>query len=197
MFEKEGKKESVLYLTRMDTQINKLIKLITDLLDLSKMQAEKMVFVEEPFDVDALVSETIKNIQQTTPRHHIKLHGHVGRTIVGDKDRLGQVLTNLITNAVKYSPRTDTVIVTLSATSKQLTVCVQDFGIGIPKHHHAKVFERFYRVYANKDTTYPGLGIGLYVAHEIVTRHKGTIWVESTEGQGSTFSFSLPFEQEA
>ena len=84
----------------------------------------------------------------------------------------------------------------LSTLSEQLTVHLQDFGIGIPKHQQAKVFERFYRVYDNNDTTYPGLGIGLYVAREIITRHKGMLWVESVEGQGSTFSFSLPLQQE-
>ena len=191
-FEKEGKKEPVLYLEKMDAQINKLTKLIVNLLDVSRMQANKLIFTEEAFDFDVLVQETVENIQRTTPRHHIQVDGYTGRTVVGDRDRLGQVLVNLLMNAVKYSPRSDTVLVHLSAFDEQLTVRVQDFGIGIPKHQQAKIFERFYRVYDNNDTTYPGLGIGLYVAHEIIARHEGTLSVESVEGEGSTFSFSLP-----
>ncbi len=196
MFEKEGKKEPALYLSKMDTQINKLTQLIVTLLDMTRLQADKLVFIEEPFDFDALVCDVVESIQRTTPQHSIVIDGSIGRDVVGDKERLGQVLRNLITNAVKYSRGTDTVRVSLSTLSEQLTVHVQDFGIGIPKHQQAKVFERFYRVYDNNDTTYPGLGIGLYVAREIITRHKGMLWVESVEGQGSTFSFSLPLQQE-
>ena len=194
-FEKEGKQEPILYLSRMDTQINKLTKLIVNLLDVSRMQANKLVFAEETFDFDTLVHETIENIQQTTPHHSIQVDGSIERPVVGDKDRLGQVLFNLLTNAIKYSPRNNIVLVRLSTTDEQLTVQIQDFGIGIPKHQQAKIFERFYRVYDNNDTTYPGLGIGLYVAQEIIVRHNGTLSVESVEGEGSTFSFSLPFFQ--
>jgi len=196
MFEKEGKKEPALYLSKMDTQINKLIQLIVNLLDVTRLQADKLVFTEETFDFDALVHEVVENLQRTTPRHSIVVDGFIEKSIVGDRDRLGQVLRNLITNAVKYSPRHDTVYVNLSSTSDQLTVQVQDFGIGIPKHQQTKVFERFYRVYDNNNTTYPGLGIGLYVAHEIIARHHGTLSVESIEGEGSIFSFSLPLQQD-
>ena len=195
-FEKEGKKEPTLYLARMDAQINKLTKLIMNLLDASRMQTNQLSFTEEPFDFDALVRETVENIQQSTPRHSIQINGYIGRTVVGDRERLGQVLLNLITNAIKYSPPESRVLVHLSTTIDQLTVRVQDFGIGIPKHQQAKIFERFYRVYENNDTTYPGLGIGLYVAHEIVKRHNGTLSIESVESEGSTFSFSLPFHGE-
>ena len=116
---------------------------------------------------------------------------------MGDKERLGQVLTNLIANAIKYSPRQERIIVHLTHTPETLIVSVQDFGIGISKAHQKKVFERFYRVDSDKDRTYPGLGIGLYIAYQIIERHGGKMWVESMEGQGSTFSFSLPLAAEA
>ena len=195
-FEKEGKREPTLYLARMDAQINKLTKLIVNLLDASRMQTNQLSFTEEPFDFDVLTREIVENIQQSTPRHSIQVNGYIGRTVVGDRERLGQVLLNLITNAIKYSPPESRVLVHLSTTVDQLTVRVQDFGIGIPKHQQAKIFERFYRVYENNDTTYPGLGIGLYVAHEIVKRHNGTLSVESVESEGSTFSFLLPLHRE-
>ena len=196
MFEKEGKREPALYLSKMDIQINKLTQLIVTLLDVTRLQADKLVFKQETFDFDALVYEAVENMQQTAPRHSIVMKGSIERCIVGDRERLGQVLRNLIANAIKYSPRYDTVYVSLSSTPEHLTVHVQDYGIGIPKHQQGKVFERFYRVYENNDTTYPGLGIGLYMARESITRHHGTISVESVENHGSIFSFSLPLQKE-
>jgi len=193
IFEKEEKKEPVLYLAKMDVQLNKLTKLITDLLDTSKMQGEKVVFAEEEVDFDMLLHETIGHLPQTWQR--VQVSGQVGRKIIGDKKRLEQALTNILANALKYSSQKDAVLVTVAATPESVLVQVQDFGIGIAKQHHKKVFERFYRVYTNNDTTYPGLGVGLSIAHEVITRHNGTLWVESAEGQGATFSFSLPFEK--
>lgn len=110
----------------------------------------------------------------------------------GDKDRIGQVLTNLLTNAVKYSPMSDTIIVRLTAAQDAVVVSVQDFGIGIEKEHLNHIFERFHRVSDPEEKTYPGLGIGLYIAREIIQRHNGTLTVESEKGQGSQFAFSLP-----
>src|SRR5712691_6470559 len=127
----------------------------------------------------------------------ISIEGTVQREITGDKERVGQVLINLVTNAMKCSPDAERIIVHLARTHDAVTVGVQDFGIGIPEGHQEKVFERFYRVYNDRDRTYPGLGIGLYIAHQIIERHGGKMWVESMEGQGSTFSFSLPLAGEA
>jgi len=189
----QGNQDALLYLAKMSTQINKLSKLIADLLDLSKIQAGRLEFAEEAVDVDSLVREVAENLQQTTSQHHIAIEGKAQCEIMCDKDRLGQVLINLITNAIKYSPQAQRIIVHLTRTHDALTIAVQDFGIGIPKAHQEKVFERFYRVSSDQARTYPGLGIGLYIAYQIVERHKGKIWVESVEDQGSTFSFSLPF----
>src|SRR2546421_1199175 len=196
-FAELGNPEALRYLAKMATQIDKLSRLIADFLDLSKMQAGKVAFAEEVVDVDALVCEVVENLQHTAARHQISIEGAAQHEIVGDKERLGQVLINLITNAVKYSPRANRIIVHLTPTHETLTVSVQDFGIGIPKEHQQKVFERFYRVSRDQDRTYPGLGIGLYLAHQIIERHGGKMWVESVEGQGSTFSFSLPLPGEA
>lgn len=196
-FTQQGNQEGQRYLAKMAMQINQLSRLIDDLLDISKMQTGKITFAEEAVDVDALVSEVVESLQQTTSQHQISIEGGVQREIVGDRERLGQVLINLITNAIKYSPRAESIIVHLACTDDTLTVSVQDFGIGIPKAHREKVFERFYRVHSNRDRTYSGLGIGLYIAHQIVERHDGKMWVESVEGQGSTFSFSLPIAREA
>ena len=190
-FEAEDRQDVMLHLSKMDDQITRLTKLVADLLDISKMQEGKLELAREAVDMDELVREVVENLQPTTT-HHLLIEGAAQRIITGDRDRLGQVLMNLLTNAIKYSPQAETVVVRVAQTPDTLTVSMQDFGIGIAQSHQEKLFERFYRVYSEKDQTYPGLGIGLYIAHEIIQRHGGKMWVDSFEGKGSTFSFSLP-----
>jgi signal transduction histidine kinase len=178
-------------LATMETQTRRLTRLIADLLDLSKIQAGKLTFTEETVDMDTLVHEVAEQFQQTSQEHQITVEGNLSGTIVGDRERLSQVLGNLLTNAIKYSPEAKRIIIHLAPTAEYLTVSVQDFGIGIPKTEQEKIFERFYRV-AGKHRTIAGLGIGLTIAHQIIEHYEGKLWVESVEGQGSTFSFSLP-----
>ncbi len=194
--EKQGDQQGLHYLSRMDAQLNKLTKLITDLLDISRMQTGKLAFQMEPFNLDNLIDEIVENVQATTTRQSIVIEGKTDAQITGDRDRLGQVFINLLSNALKYSPHADKVMVRLLRQQKQAIVSVQDFGIGIDQAYHQKIFERFYQVTSAEERTYPGLGIGLYIASEIMTRHGGRIWVESTKGKGSTFFVSLPLPQE-
>jgi signal transduction histidine kinase len=179
-------------LAMMETQTRRLSRLIADLLDLSKIQAGKLTFTEETVDMDILVREVAEQLQQTSTQHQITIEGNTSGTIVGDRERLGQVLNNLLTNAIKYSPEADRVLIRLTSTAEYLTVSVQDFGIGIPTIEQEKIFERFYRVADRHRQTTAGLGIGLSIAHQIIEHYEGKLWVESVEGQGSTFSFSLP-----
>lgn len=102
------------------------------------------------------------------------------------------MLVNLITNAIKYSPDADRVVVITSQDKKYITVSVQDFGLGTSKDEQAHIFDRFFRVKGKKENDISGLGLGLYISYEIITQHKGKIWVESKEGEGSTFYFALP-----
>jgi PAS domain S-box-containing protein len=191
---KQGDTQGLHYLARMDAQLNKLTTLISDLLDISRMQSGKLPLRTEPFALDALIDETVENVQAATSTHHLLVEGRTGAQVLGDKERLGQVFINLFTNAIKYSPGADTVMVRLGrdADLEQTIVSVQDFGIGIEKSHHEKIFERFYQVTDPEEKTYPGLGIGLYISNEIVARHHGRMWVESRKGEGSTFSVALP-----
>jgi len=177
----------------IETQAEKLSRLIADLLDLSKIKAGKLTFREESVDVDALVRQVAEQLQQSSTQHQISIEGSAPGTIIGDRERLGQVLNNLLTNAMKYSPQAEQIIVHLSSTDEGLTVSVQDFGIGIPTTEQEKVFERFYRAPGEQMRTAGGLGIGLFIAHQIIEHYKGKLWVESVEGQGATFSFSLPW----
>ncbi len=179
-------------LATMEIQTRRLSRLIADLLDLSKIQAGKLTFTEETVDMDTLVREVAEQLQQTTIQHQITIEGNISGTIVGDRERLGQVLDNLLANAIKYSPQAERIIIRLTSTAEYLTISVQDFGIGIPPIEQEKIFERFYRVAGKRRQTASGLGIGLSIAHQIVEHYEGKLWVESVEGQGSTFSFSLP-----
>jgi PAS domain S-box-containing protein len=187
--------QGLYYLNKMNAQLDRLTKLVSDLLDISKMQTGQLVYRTETFDVERLIRETVENVQEITPSHRIVIEGSVGAQVTGDKERLEQVLVNLLNNATKYSPHADRVLVHLSQDQGNLIVSVKDFGIGIEEIHHQKIFERFYQIADREEKTYPGLGIGLYLSHEIIKRHHGRIWVESKKGEGSTFSFTLPLCQ--
>jgi PAS domain S-box-containing protein len=193
-FERKGLAEELPMLRKMDEQFNRLGRLINELLDASKIQAGRLDYEEEPVDIDALVQETVELLQPICPTHTLTVRGATHAVVRGDKDRLEQVLTNLITNAVKYSPCANSVDITLSASYKTATISVRDYGVGIPNAHQKNIFDRFYRVYGEHDKTFRGLGMGLYIAHEIVKRHGGKLTVESEEGKGSTFMVSLPLE---
>ncbi|MBV9711631.1 MAG: PAS domain S-box protein [Ktedonobacteraceae bacterium] len=192
----QGDEKALHYLTRMDNQINKLIKLINDLLDLSKMQTGQLIYREERFEVDDLVQEIVENVQETTQTHHLQLEGQAHAVVFGDRDRIGQVLINLLNNAIKYSHQADKVLVHIAKEQDEVHISVQDFGIGIAEEHQHRIFERFYQVADSEEQTYPGLGIGLYISCEIVKRHGGKMWVESKKGLGSTFHFTLPLVED-
>ncbi|WP_338258330.1 PAS domain-containing sensor histidine kinase [Dictyobacter halimunensis] len=190
-FEQRDEPDIKRMLVIMDMQLNKLTKLIGDLLDISKAQGGRLIMEQKPFDLDTLVSETIEQVQATTTTQHIKLIGKTNVTIMGDRDRVGQVIVNLLSNAIKYSPRNSPIVVKVFREGRQAITWIQDFGIGIDLSHHDKLFNQFYRVTDPREP-YPGLGIGLYLSRQIVERHNGKIWLHSKKGEGSIFAFSLP-----
>lgn len=183
--------EAVLYATQTDKALSRLNNLITDLLDVSKIQNGQLSYNISTFDFNEMLAETIEFMQQGSKTHSIEKCGASTQLIPGDRDRLQQVLTNLISNAIKYSPEADKVVIKVEVLSGKLQVSIQDFGIGISKQHLEKVFDRYYRA-LDGDRRFQGLGIGLYVSNNIVKRHGGKMWVESEEAKGSTFIFSLP-----
>ena len=195
-FRKAEDTKSVELVEKMDAQLDKLTNLIGDLLDITKIEAGRIQFHESYFDFNELVEETVEELQRTTEKHLIVKELQPSRTVYGDHDRLGQVLTNFISNAIKYSPAADKIIVKTAVVKNNTTLRVQDFGVGLSQEDQAKVFERFYRVGGPDQATYPGLGLGLYIASEIIKRHKGRVWVDSKLGKGSTFCFSLPMTKQ-
>jgi PAS domain S-box-containing protein len=183
-------------LTTIDKQIVKLDRLMSELLDLSKIDSDKLEMNMQNFDLPNLVTETVEDMQQTT-QHHIIIKNNTDCKVFGDKDRIGQVMYNLLTNAIKYSPKINSIEVDIYQPSENsVSVSISDHGIGIDKGHHQKIFERFYRVEGKSEQTYPGFGIGLFIANEIIQRHNGTINVESEKGHGSVFTFTLPVSSE-
>ncbi|HUS03110.1 MAG TPA: PAS domain-containing protein [Chitinophagaceae bacterium] len=195
VFEQKGDSSSVASLQKMDSQINKLTSLISALLDTTKIQSGKLIMHEEEYDFNELLNEIIDELQLTTSQHTIIKNLDTSKKVYGDKERIGQVLTNLITNAIKYSPGSDKIIIKTEAGNESILFCVQDFGVGISKDKQARVFEQFFRVSGENENTFPGLGLGLYISSEIIKRQNGKIWVTSSEGNGSEFCFTIPLKQ--
>ena len=184
-------------LLRVDYQVTRLTRLITEMLDLSRMEAGKLELQQELFSINALVKDTVDDICLTNPKHTINLHSGFECNIYGDRGRIEQVVINLVTNAIKYSANSYKIEVKIRKGEKNMVlISVQDFGIGIDKADHKKIFDRFCRVEGKVEQTFAGFGIGLFIANEIILRHNGYITVESVKGQGSLFTFSLPFSTE-
>jgi PAS domain S-box-containing protein len=172
----------------------RLEKLISDLLDVTRLNAGKMAYDFLEFDFHEMLLESIESVQTTAPNHQILLKCDERLPIVGDRFRLEQVVINFLTNAVKYSPQGEKVIVNCHVENGHIIVSVQDFGIGIARENLDRLFDRYYRV-DNTAMRFDGLGLGLYISSEIIQRHQGSFWIESEPGKGSTFYFRLPLSQ--
>jgi two-component system CheB/CheR fusion protein len=185
-------KESAELLRKMNTQVDRLTMLIVDLLDFTRIEGGVLKFREEEYSMNELVNEVTEDMQRMTQQHTIVKKLGKDIRIKGDRYRTGQVITNLLSNAIKYSPKGEKIIIATSSDEHQVTVSIQDFGIGIEKKLLKNVFDRFFRITQTTLSTYPGLGLGLYIASEFVNRQGGKIWVTSEINRGSTFFFSLP-----
>ncbi|TKK71708.1 PAS domain S-box protein [Ilyomonas limi] len=192
LLKKERNAEALMYVKKTNLFIDRLNNLISELLDITKIQHGKLQMSFAPFNFNEMMADTIELIQHTKPKQRIYSKGTAAYLINGDKERLQQVLTNLLSNAIKYSPEADRVEVAITNCEDHLQVAVRDYGIGIPKSDQQKIFERFYRV-EDKATKFQGLGIGLFISAEIIRRHNADIWVESWPGKGSVFYFTLPY----
>ncbi len=192
----KGETKEAGMINKMDVQLNRLTSLITDLLDVTKINSGKLQFNDSEFDFNPLVKEIKEDLQRTTANHMIISHLAQTVTVLGDRERIGQVITNLVTNAIKYSPNANKIIIESTIKDEEVILSVQDFGIGISQKNLDKVFEQFYRASGDMLHTFPGLGLGLYISSEIIKRESGRIWVTSVEGKGSTFYFALPLLRE-
>jgi signal transduction histidine kinase len=171
--------------------IKRLEKLIEDLLDVTKINSGQIDLNLAAFYFSDALTNSISNVQLISPRHEILLENSLDILFTGDQFRIEQVLINLLNNAIKYSPDGNQVIVKAKMDSGNIVVCVQDFGIGIAKEDIDQLFQRFYRV-SKTAMNYQGVGLGLYIASEIIKKHNGKFTIGSMPGKGSSFCFSLP-----
>jgi PAS domain S-box-containing protein len=179
----------------IDSECDRLRRLIEDLLNVSRIEAGRALDMNwSQFDPIAISKKSLQ-VQRSyaSERHQLRLKTHgILPPVTGDADKFDQIITNLVSNAIKYSPYGGEVIVDLDSDGTNLTVKVSDQGIGIPPDKLGKVFEKFERV-DNRDTReVGGTGIGLFLVKHLVERHNGTIWAESEVGKGSTFTFTIP-----
>lgn len=190
---KRASDPSLAYVQKMDDQLARVINMVRDLLDISTRQSGHVELDIETLSVETLVNQAIEEVQALAHRHTIEVQGNLRVLLEGDRTRLGQVLINLLNNAIKYSPQSDKIIVKVASARDRVVISVQDSGIGLSQSEKIKIFEPYFRGSGAKRKDVPGgLGMGLYVSEEIIRMHKGRLWVESTLGRGSTFSFMIP-----
>lgn len=182
------------YITKILRQVDHMTILINDLLNLSRIEQGRLVYHMERADVYKIVLTTVEELNTIYETHKINLLDNVKQPVVlmVDVEKIKQVITNVISNAVKYSPNAGKVDVIISKNKKQLKIDITDYGIGISQEDVDRVFEKYYRVNDEHGRTFSGLGVGLFISHEILTHHKGEIKVKSKIGKGSTFSVRLP-----
>ena len=184
------------FVTKLQGQIEKLNALITDLLDVSKIENGKLKINKKPVNLETVISNAIDTIQQTHEERTVKIEREGVKPdilIPLDEIRIEQVLINFLTNAIKYSPHNNQVIITtfVDEEAQEVRVSVTDFGIGIPDFKQDAVFKKFYRV-EESSLQFQGMGIGLFICSEIIKQHHGTVGVSSVLNEGSTFYFTLP-----
>ncbi len=177
----------------IDTQIDHLDSLVTRLFDIRALKNGEVHLQKENFDLNQLVNDAVNYFQNHSSQKFVLMYSHTNLIVHADKDKITQVLTNLLGNAIKYAPQSERIEITVNQTSSEAIVSVKDFGHGIAKADCTKIFDRFYRV--RTDTKTIGLGLGLYICSDIIKAHNGTLDVQSELGVGSIFSFSLPLQK--
>ena len=185
-------------LVAIEEEADRLNKLVGNLLYASRIQAGGLYMEPVPLDLSPLVQGVVRRLQAKSPDFTVTLEIPPNLpTVMADRDRIEEVLQNLLDNAIKYSPRQHNLTVTCSATGDEVIVGVSDTGMGISLRDQEHIFNRFHRVGDSMARATPGAGLGLYICRVIVEAHGGQIWVESTLHEGSTFSFSLPRVEKA
>lgn len=193
LFRQAGQEEPIALMEKLDGQVDRLTELIKSLLDATRIAEGQLPLHKERIDLNAMITNCVQDLQRLSPQHTLVfIPGEIG-PVVADRERICQVITNLISNAVRYSPGAKEVTIATVAFENGVKVSVQDKGIGIPAELLDKVFDRFFRIGREQVNTFPGMGLGLYISAGIVHRHGGRIVAESTPGEGSLFYFTLPY----
>ena len=186
-----------LFATQLRAETERLSNLITDLLDLTRLESEEKVENPLPVDVRSVLMTVLARMRRVARKKNITLQWkRFGRathyTVRGDETQLTSMFTNLVDNAVKYTPPGGRVEVTGGLEGSEIVIRVSDTGIGIPEGKLPRIFERFYRVDKARSKATGGTGLGLSIVKHIAENHGGRVTVESTSGEGSTFTVYLP-----
>ncbi|MGZ3776905.1 MAG: PAS domain-containing sensor histidine kinase, partial [Mucilaginibacter sp.] len=180
---------------RANMQVRKMTSMINGFLNISRLEAGKLLIEKALFDLNELLLEVFEETKLIVNTHSVSLAQSGEIQINADKDKISSVVSNLVSNAVKYSPRGRLIEIGSKIEGDDVVVYVKDEGMGIRPHDLPQIFDRYYRVEGDDTRHISGFGIGLYLCAEIIMRHEGKIWAESEVGKGSTFYFSLPLAQ--
>jgi two-component system phosphate regulon sensor histidine kinase PhoR len=181
------------FLNRVYDEVDKMTQMVSELIELTRIESGKASLNLEPLNLNALIGEVIARLQPQAERKQINIITTLSEKILfvqADREKIQQVITNIVHNAIKFTPPEGEISVYTDTSSAEVTVRVKDTGIGISREDLPRIFERFFK--ADKSRSQSGSGLGLAIAKHIIQAHNGKIWVESQEGQGSTFSFSIP-----
>lgn len=184
-----------IFLQNIKKSNEQMLKMVTDLLEVARVDQGRAVFEEKQLNLADMVKESIVSFQGIAGEKDIKIDSQIdpeSQIVCGDQKKMRVVLDNLIGNAIKYSKEGGKVEVKLIEKDKKITFSVQDWGVGIPRFQHSKVFEKFFRSKNESRYRTDGIGIGLYLAKAILKHCGGKVWFESEAGEGSTFYFTLP-----
>jgi signal transduction histidine kinase len=192
MLNRSGDIQNANMVGRLTGQVNRLTALLDDLLDVSKISNDRLNFKRDYHVFNEIVEENIRDTDCWSGTHKVHTELEFMGNIYCDRMRIGQVISNLISNAVKYSPDGDKIIIRTVQQGTDVVFSVQDFGIGISQDNLSRVFDQFYRVSNAESYAYQGMGLGLFISAEIIRQESGKIWVNSEEKEGSAFCFSLP-----
>ena len=187
------------FMQDMNHEIDRLSGIITDLLTLTKMDSEETAIKHEKFDFTELCIGAVHALQPAAEKNRLTLTMDVAKdvTLQGDESKLGQVIYNLIDNAIKYTPEGGSVFVTMKTDGRNAVFAVKDTGVGIPEEDAKHIFDRFYRVDKARSRETGGTGLGLSIVRQMVQLHRGEIKVDSVFGKGSTFTVTLPLRKGA
>ncbi len=186
--EDEAKRKAIQTIIR---QADRMTELVQDMLEVSQIEAGRLELHKERFDLTALAGEVADRMQTLTEKHRLLSIAEAPVFVVADRERMAVALTNLVDNAIRYSPEGGDVEITVTQNEREAMVSVRDRGLGIPREVQPRVFEPFFQVYP-AIAGFGGLGLGLFIARQIVERHEGRIGFESEPGKGSRFYFALP-----
>lgn len=196
---REGlKKDQLGIIQTISGSNSKMIRLVNDLLDVARIDQGKLAFFREKFDLIKLITDAASNNRQLAERRGVKVEikkpNAPFQVVEGDRRKIGVVIDNLLSNAIRYSKPGNEAELSIKKKGAKAVVCVKDNGLGIPQHQQDQVFQKFFRSANSARYQEEGTGLGLYIAKNIIEQSGGEIWFESEENAGSEFCFSLPVE---